>query len=509
MRCPECGAESSAGVRYCRECDSDIDRPAAPDEEWPDRLAAAVPLLDPGATARNVLVAVLYLAFLPFTVAGGIAYAVGTNRYGMGDRLADSPLGRIPTVENGGWQAAASVFVAVLVFFALAGAALPGGDGGVPAESGLSDRDPEATEGGQLEAATPTGTPATDGGTVVTQTRADGAAAPPASRASTTAERATATARATSTAAGPSAPTASRAPTATPTATPTPRGSSRDGGRHSSWTVTVLEVVDGDTMDVRMPDGSEDTIRLLGVDTPETSAARTDPDEWEGVPDSADGREWLASWGDEATGYAEQRVGGLEIYVETDPESDRRGSYGRLLVYAYRSESSSKAFNRRLIENGYARMYDTQFEQRSTYRSAESRARSNDVGVWGYEGAATATPGGGHSDGGLYVSAVNENAPEDDHENPNGEWVEFTNGGDSAIEMGGWTVADEADHDYHVPSGFSLEPGASVTLYTGEGEDTDAELYWDRRQAVWNNGGDTIYVRTDGGETVVEHEYAG
>lgn len=35
-------------------------------------------------------------------------------------------------------------------------------------------------------------------------------------------------------------------------------------------TATVVKVVDGDTVEVRYPDGGEDTVRVLAIDTPET-----------------------------------------------------------------------------------------------------------------------------------------------------------------------------------------------------------------------------------------------
>ena len=34
--------------------------------------------------------------------------------------------------------------------------------------------------------------------------------------------------------------------------------------------VRVTHVVDGDTIDVRMPAGDEETVRYIGIDTPET-----------------------------------------------------------------------------------------------------------------------------------------------------------------------------------------------------------------------------------------------
>ena len=301
-------------------------------------------------------------------------------------------------------------------------------------------------------------------------------------------------------------PTASPSPTVTATPTATEQQEQR-----SSWTVEVVRVIDGDTMEVRMPDGSRDTIRLLGVDTPETSASQTNPDEWEGIPDDSDGREWLESWGHDATAYAEERLGGKEIYIETDSESDRRGSYDRLLVYASQSESAETSFNLRLIENGYARMYDTQFSQRSTYQAAESRAQDDDIGVWDYDAPSTATPdgGSGRQSDSLVVSEVHADADGNDHENLNDEYVEFTNEGGSSIDLTGWTLSDEADHTYQFPSGFTLEAGDSVTVYTGSGDDTEDELYWGSGRAVWNNGGDTIYVTDDAGETVIEHEYSG
>ncbi|RLM59915.1 thermonuclease family protein, partial [Halorubrum sp. Atlit-26R] len=39
----------------------------------------------------------------------------------------------------------------------------------------------------------------------------------------------------------------------------------------TAWTGTVVRVVDGDTREVEFPNGEVDTVRLLGVDTPETS----------------------------------------------------------------------------------------------------------------------------------------------------------------------------------------------------------------------------------------------
>jgi micrococcal nuclease len=145
-------------------------------------------------------------------------------------------------------------------------------------------------------------------------------------------------------------------------------------------TVTITDVVDGDTMDIRFNDGSTDTIRLLGVDTPEVHTD-VDPNEYEGIPDNQRGREWLRGWGDNASSYAKTRLAGETVTIAFDRRSDRRGSYDRLLVYIYQNDSN---FNKQLLVDGHARMYDSRFEKRGRFAAAETTARSNDIGLWGY-----------------------------------------------------------------------------------------------------------------------------
>ena len=55
--------------------------------------------------------------------------------------------------------------------------------------------------------------------------------------------------------------------------------------------------------------------------------------------------------------------------------------------------------------------------------------------------------------------------------------------------------------------GVTVAPGATVTLYTGSGTDTDDTVYWGRSAAVWNNSGDTVFLADADGNTVVEYGY--
>lgn len=100
---------------------------------------------------------------------------------------------------------------------------------------------------------------------------------------------------------------------------------SRDSSQKGVLLVTVVEVVDGDTMEIRYQNGTTDTIRLLGVDTPETSFGSVSPDEFEGISDGYDGQDHLFNWGKKATTYAKEELANKEVRIKIDKEADRRG----------------------------------------------------------------------------------------------------------------------------------------------------------------------------------------
>ncbi|WP_114578860.1 lamin tail domain-containing protein [Saliphagus sp. LR7] len=98
---------------------------------------------------------------------------------------------------------------------------------------------------------------------------------------------------------------------------------------------------------------------------------------------------------------------------------------------------------------------------------------------------------------------------------PADEYVELTNVGDAPLDMSGWTVRDREGGavDTHglepleFPDGFVLEPGASVRLVTGDGEDTAETIYWGQNRQHWRSAGDVVVVRDADGETVIRHPY--
>jgi len=143
--------------------------------------------------------------------------------------------------------------------------------------------------------------------------------------------------------------------------------------------VTVTDVVDGDTIRVRYANGTEDTVRLVGVDTPEVRADN-DPTEFEGVPDTETGRDCLRRAGGDASTFATDALLGEQVGVAVDPNTDRRDRYDRLLAYVV---ANDRLFNYRLVAAGHARVYtESPFSRQGRFLDAETAARENRRGLW-------------------------------------------------------------------------------------------------------------------------------
>lgn len=273
-------------------------------------------------------------------------------------------------------------------------------------------------------------------------------------------------------------------------------------------TVTVTDVVDGDTIDIKYANETHDTVRLLGVDTPEIHT-ENDPAEFDGIPDTTAGERCLRRAGENASAYATDRLGGESVRVVFDPESERRGYYGRLLAYVY---VDNESFNHALLRTGHARVYDTAFTERERYEATATTARSDRRGLWScvdLDGDATTTASESREieSGALSVVESNYDAVGNDNENLNDEYVVLRNTGSEPLDISGWTVSDEAGHTYTFPDGTVVEPEAEVTLRTGSGTDTASTYHWGRAGAVWNNDGDVVTVRNATGATVIQEPY--
>jgi beta-lactamase superfamily II metal-dependent hydrolase len=109
----------------------------------------------------------------------------------------------------------------------------------------------------------------------------------------------------------------------------------------------------------------------------------------------------------------------------------------------------------------------------------------------------------------VYISAVQFNAPGDDTQNLNGEWVRLTNRGDGAVLLTSWTLSDRSSTEpYRFPA-FLLLPGSSVTVYTGSGVLNDTALFMGRTGPLWGNSGDLATLRDGSGNIIDRQSEAG
>ncbi|WP_225741170.1 lamin tail domain-containing protein [Halorussus halophilus] len=260
--------------------------------------------------------------------------------------------------------------------------------------------------------------------------------------------------------------------------------------------VTVIDVTDGDTIDVRYDNGSTDTVRLLGVDTPEVHTENT-PGEFEGIPSTSDGETCLGYEGEVSSAVAKSRLLGERVTLKFDSEADRRGYYGRLLAYVY---LDGENFNYQLIENGHARVYDSTFSQSDSFYSAESDAQNAGVGVWACTSPSSEL-------GGISIEKFNPDPAGYDSSNLNDEFVVVQNRNTGSADLGGYTLYDDAWNSFAFPSSLSLDSGETVTVHTGSGSDSSAHVYGDYESPIWNNDGDTATLYDDGGDYVVSRSY--
>jgi micrococcal nuclease len=147
---------------------------------------------------------------------------------------------------------------------------------------------------------------------------------------------------------------------------------------HETTNVTVTRIVDGDTLEIEYANGTSDTARLIGVDTPEVHVENA-PEEFEGVPDTDAGAACLRDAGENATSFATERLADRTVTITTDRNTDRRGYYGRLLVYV---TVQDRLFNRQLIMTGHARVYNSDFTRHERFLDAERTARDKRRGLW-------------------------------------------------------------------------------------------------------------------------------
>ncbi len=127
----------------------------------------------------------------------------------------------------------------------------------------------------------------------------------------------------------------------------------------------VSKISDGDTLHVII-EGNDETIRLIGINTPET----------------VDPRRTVECFGKEASDRMKEIAKGKIVRLEYDDSQSLRDTYGRLLAYVYLEDG--QMINRKMVAEGYAYEYTymTPYKYQREFRELQNLAQSAKRGLW-------------------------------------------------------------------------------------------------------------------------------
>lgn len=128
---------------------------------------------------------------------------------------------------------------------------------------------------------------------------------------------------------------------------------------------SISSVVDGDTVKINV-NGTIETFRLIGMDTPEV----------------VDPRKTVQCFGKEASNKAKELLTGKKVRIEKDATQGELDKYGRHLAYIYREDGLF--YNKYMIEQGYAHeyTYNTPYKYQAEFKAAQKSAEQNQRGLW-------------------------------------------------------------------------------------------------------------------------------
>ena len=136
-------------------------------------------------------------------------------------------------------------------------------------------------------------------------------------------------------------------------------------------TYSVTKVIDGDTIVIEKG-GAKETVRLIGLDTPET----------------VDPRSPVQCFGQASSDEAKRMLVGKRVRLEMDASQDERDKYGRLLAYVYVDDV---LFNQYMIANGFGHeyTYNIPYKYQKEFKGAEAQAREQKKGLWASDACPT------------------------------------------------------------------------------------------------------------------------
>ena len=221
----------------------------------------------------------------------------------------------------------------------------------------------------------------------------------------------------------------------------------------------VKKVIDGDT--ILLEDGRK--VRLLSINAPER------------------GQRYY----EDAKAFLKGMVEGKMVVLERDVAG--KDEYGRALRYVY---INSTFINLEMVKKGLAIAYiiEPNTKYKKIFIEAERYAIKNKLGMWSTHNFSSCRDC-------IKIKYFHFDARGNDCKNANDEYVVFENICKMDCDLTNWSVQDESNNIY-IFKNYTLRSGKTVTLHSGDGIDTEEELYWNNKKsckAVWNNNGDTLF----------------
>jgi endonuclease YncB( thermonuclease family) len=128
---------------------------------------------------------------------------------------------------------------------------------------------------------------------------------------------------------------------------------------------SINHFIDGDTISVTI-NGRAESVRLIGVDTPETHKPNTP----------------VQCYGETAAAYTKKLIGWGKVRLGADSLSSNRDRYNRLLRYVYLPDG--RLLDELLIQEGYGFAYvQFPFTKSETFSNDQATARAQQKGLWG------------------------------------------------------------------------------------------------------------------------------
>jgi phage tail-like protein len=77
------------------------------------------------------------------------------------------------------------------------------------------------------------------------------------------------------------------------------------------------------------------------------------------------------------------------------------------------------------------------------------------------------------------------------------EYIELHNDSDEPQDLSQWVLRDASIHRFVFPAGTVVSPRGTLRVRSGQGQNTNIDLFWNRQAPVWNNLGDQAFLFDD------------